>query len=226
MQKDEDLEKMESSWDRMAGDYTSHTDLSPSNPHYQELGKLFPESKSQLSVLDLGSGLGYALDSILPKIPNAQVCCMDISSEMLQRLLERLSDYRSQITVRKDSYVTADLGSNQFDFIISAFTVHHLPKPTKLALFRNIYRALKQAGAYFELDGVASLEQERASQEYYVQYVSHREGAELGDWNHDMCLTIPNEVELLRAAGFSSVETPWADIDKDGSGRAIFVAKR
>ena len=135
--------------------------------------------------------------------------------------MERLSSYRSQITTRKDSYVTADLGTNQFDYIISAFTLHHLPKPTKLSLFRNIHRALKREGYYFELDGVASIEQERIAQENYAQYVAHREGAELGDWNHDMCLTISNETGLLNASGFYSVDTPWRDVDKDGSGRAI-----
>ena len=56
--------------------------------------------------------------------------------------------------------------------------------------------------------------------------VAHRAGAELGEWNHDMCLTISNEMGPLKAARFSSVTVPWTDVDEKGSGRAIFVAKK
>lgn len=220
------LEKMEAAWNRMATDYSEHTELSPSDRHYQELGKLIPASESQLRGLDLGSGLGFALDAILPKIPNARICCLDLSSEMLKGLVGRLERYRTQITPRNESYVKADLGSDQFDFVISAFTVHHLPKQTKLKLFAKIRRALRFGARYFELDGVASAERERSAQASYEQHVAHREGADSGEWNHDICLTIAHEMDLLKAAGFSSVTVPWQDVDDEGSGRAIFIAEK
>lgn len=224
--KQDDLEQMEAAWDRMSTDYGKHTDLRPTDPHYQKLADLFPATESNITVLDLGSGLGYALDGILPKITNAKITCMDVSTEMLAKLEERLSSFSTQIVTQQGSYVTTEIGQNQYDFVLSAFTVHHLPKPTKLMLFKKIYDVLKDGGSYLELDGVASVEQERSTQERFQKFVAHREGAEIGNWDFDICLTVANESQLLREAGFSEVSVPWTDTDAEGSGRAVFVAKK
>ncbi len=224
--KEKQIEKMDVAWDRMSLNYSEHTGLRPDDLHYRELANRFPACETPVKVLDLGSGLGFALDGILPRIPNAKVTCLDLSHEMLKKLMDRLRAYSSQIEILQGSYVKAELGSNQYDFVLSAFTVHHLPKPTKLLLFKKIHSALNSGGSYFELDGVASEEQEKISQEEYVKHIAHRDGAAVGNWNHDMCLTIFNETKLLMDAGFTEVSVPWTDTDQKGSGRAIFVARK
>ena len=60
--------------------------------------------------------------------------------------------------------------------------------------------------------------------EDFKKNIAHREGAECGDWNHDLLLTIENETKLLEEAGFTSVSTPWKETDDEGRGRAVFVA--
>lgn len=217
---------METAWDRKSTNYSKHTDLRPTDPHYGELAKYFPTNDASMTLLDLGCGLGYELDNILPKLPKAKITCLDISGVMLNKLVERLSAFSSQIETCQGSYVTAELGHNKYDAVISAFTVHHLPKPTKLMLFKKIRYALKDGGSYIELDGVASIEQELTSQENYRKKVSQLKDAELGNWNFDMCLTLENEIQLLSEAGFSNVHVPWKDTDAESSGRAIFVAEK
>jgi len=222
----DNLETMRRAWDRMSSNYTDHTDLHPADLHYQELAKQFPMTTSSLRLLDLGSGLGYALDSILVRIPNAIVTCLDLSDQMLKGLRQRLIKYSSQIETRNESYVTANLGENQYDYIISSFTLHHLPKDTKLAVFKKIQLALDAKGFYVELDGVASLDQEANSQKTFKQYVAQRQGADLGEWNFDLLLSISAEKNLMDRAGFSSVTMPWIQTDETGAGRAIFVAEK
>ena len=221
-----DLERMDHAWDRMSTDYSAHTELAPTDPHYRALAEQFPETSSPLKIMDLGSGLGFALDAILPKVPNGIVTCLDISSKMLKGLMQRLSAYQDQIVLRNESYVDADLGVGAYDIIISSFTMHHLLEPSKLHVFKNIHAALKDEGQYLELDGVASPAIELSAKREYEQFVAQKEGGDRGEWNFDLLLTIANEKALMGQAGFSSVHVPWTDTDDEGWGRAIFVAKK
>ena len=218
-------EKMQRAWDRMSVDYTLHTELSPADPHYQALAAQCPVSAMPMRVLDLGSGLGFALDAILPKLPNAQITCMDVSGEMLKGLMARLSTERGRINTWHQSYVDADLGRSKFDLIISSFTMHHLMEAAKRSVYQKICSALADNGRYIELDGVASPEQELSMKLEFEQQLSHQDGSDRGEWNFDLLLTIQNQERLLRQAGFASVEVPWTDVDETGRGRAVFVAR-
>ena len=222
----DNLERMEDAWDRMSGDYAERLGLDPRDEHYRMLGEQFPVTLEPVQVLDLGCGLGFELDAVLPRAPKARIVCMDMSRKMLARLRERLAAFATQIDTRHESYVDAEFGCAQFDFVLSALTVHHLPRPTKLALFRKICRALRPGGAYLELDDMASPDRERVGREWYEEFVAHREGGERGEWNHNMTFTIENEKALLEEAGFSSVTVPWTQTYADGCGRAIFVAEK
>lgn len=220
-----ELEPMEAAWNRMAVDYSEHTDLAPTDPHYMALAGFVEQSDLELSVLDLGSGQGYALDGILPRLPHARFTCMDISGEMLKELKQRLAFWKSRIELRKESYVDAEIGAECYDYVISAFTLHHLQESAKLTVFKKIYAALKEGGKYIELDGVASAAEEQASQQEFLKHVAHLKGSDKGGWNFDLCRSINNEKIILESAGFS-VSVPWKDVDVKGSGRAIFLAAK
>jgi hypothetical protein len=95
-----------------------------------------------------------------------------------------------------------------------------------LALFGRIHAALKPGGLYVELDDVASPATEKRSLELYEQHIAGKEGDSIGEWNHNMNLTIPHERELLEQAGFAEVTVPWRNTDDEGFGRAVFVCRK
>jgi len=218
---------MDAAWDRMSADYGERLKLSPDDEHYLELAKQLPATDAPVRLLDLGSGLGYQLDAIFDRLPNVQVQCLDVSAAMLTGLRERLAQHADRIETRQISYVEADLGEDAYDYIISSLTVHHLPRATKLSLFRRIHRALRAEGRYVELDDVATTAQQEAiGIRDYEAHIASREGAVKGEWNHNMNFTVETEKTVLLEAGFSQVEMPWGITYPNGYSRAIFVCAR
>ena len=222
----DDLEPMETAWDRMSADYAQRLKLAPTDAHYLAIAEQIPPADAPMEILDLGCGLGFELDAILGRAPHASIVAVDISQRMLDRLLQRLKPYARQIQCRHGSYVDLPPEPNRYDYVVSSLTMHHLPQPTKRDVFRRIRDCLKPAGRYLQADEVASPEQEKVGQAWYDEWVSHRPGGNRGDWNHNMPLTIEHESTLLRQAGFDPVLVPWTSIDNEGYGKALFVATR
>jgi tRNA (cmo5U34)-methyltransferase len=225
-QKKQTLERMDDAWDRMSADYAQRLKLDPSDEHYVALARQIPRTDRALEILDLGSGLGYQLDALMERLGRARFTCLDVSGKMLEGLMARLGRRAQRVTTRKQSYVKADLGDTLWDYVVSSLTVHHLVRPTKLALFGRIHAALKPGGLYVELDDVASPATEKRSLELYEQHIAGKEGDSIGEWNHNMNLTIPHERELLEQAGFAEVTVPWRNTDDEGFGRAVFVCRK
>jgi tRNA (cmo5U34)-methyltransferase len=221
----DDLERMADAWDRMSADYGERLRLAPRGPCYAALALQIPETAQPIRLLDLGCGLGYELDGIFDRVPAARVTCIDISRKMLDKLAQRLASFSKQIKLRHESYIDAELDEAVYDFVISSLTVHHLPRHTKLALFRKVRRTLVPGGTYVELDDVADPERERLGQQWYEEYVAGRDGGERGEWNHNMTLMIPTERALLEESGFADVSVAWTDTNSLGFGRAVFVAR-
>jgi tRNA (cmo5U34)-methyltransferase len=176
----DDLERMEEAWDRMSADYGERLGLAPDGPCYLALAQQIPETTEPIRLLDLGCGLGYELDGIFDRAPAARVTCIDISRKMLDKLEQRLTPFSKQIKLRHESYIDAELDEAAYDFVISSLTVHHLPRHTKLALFRKVRRALVPGGTYVELDDVADPERERLGQQWYEEYVAWTDTNSLG----------------------------------------------
>jgi len=220
-------ERMDAAWDRMSADYGERLRLSPADEHYHQLAGQLPATEQPLRLLDLGTGLGYQLDAIFERMPNLKVTSLDVSSQMLEKLRARLKPYASQIETRCESYVEADFGEALYHYAISSLTVHHLPRPTKLALFRQIRRALKPGGLYLELDDVATTpEQEAVGTRDYEKFIAQREGGVKGEWNHNMNFTVETECAVLEEAGYSRVEVPWRITYQNGYSRALFVCAK
>src|SRR5260370_42713340 len=106
----------------------------------------FPRD-SEIEGLDLGAGTGLLAAFIAYSFPSARITMVDISNEMLDRARERfeLGGERFQFEVSR--YGTGRV-NNKYDAVVSALSIHHLSDDQKLALFPQIYVALKEAGVF------------------------------------------------------------------------------
>ena len=112
---------------------------------------------SPLSVLDIGSGHGVAVAGILDRFPNATAIGLDISEAMMAegaRRMERFGDrFRYVVGDFADGVLPVELsGEGQFDAVVSARAIHHLPGPLMATLYSTIYDRLAPGGCFFNLD--------------------------------------------------------------------------
>ncbi len=109
----------------------------------QRLGSL-----SGKKLLDLGVGLGES--SVYFALKGAEVTAVDLSPEMVD-LTVRLGQ-RYGVTIRGVVSGGEDLpvDSNQYDFVYSANTLHHVSDRKRF--FEQIHRVLKPGGRFFTID--------------------------------------------------------------------------
>ncbi len=94
--------------------------------------RLFKERKFDLrgarNILDVGSGAGQIAKHLLKYAdPQANLCCFDLSHEMLRRARNRLKSDRPR-------YIVADLTSlpfpaDSFDCVTCGYVLEHVPDP-------------------------------------------------------------------------------------------------
>lgn len=197
----EPLETMAAFFDERINSYEEH--MSRWSKHYKWMADLIPSSVKTL--LDIGCGTGLELDCIYEKIPAVQVTGIDLSAKMLTVLMKKHSD--KSLTLIQDDYFLHDFGVNCFDAAISFETLHHYTAEKKAGLFRNISRSLVPGGIYLECDYIA------VSQEIedlvFAECDRRRkcEGIAPDVFVHfDTPLTLEHETQVIKSAGFSSVE--------------------
>lgn len=112
---------------------------------------------SPLSVLDIGSGHGVVVTGILDRFPNATAIGLDISDAMIVEGTKRMARFgdrfRYVVGDFADGVLPAELSrEGQFDVVVSARAIHHLPGPLMATLYANIYERLAPGGCFFNLD--------------------------------------------------------------------------
>lgn len=149
-------------------------------------------------IVDLGYGTGLELAWILQKAPNAEIIGIDLSESMTAVLLDHYREKRSQIKILYGSYLKVPIPGN-IDFVISSQSIHHLDKPTKLSLYKKIFKALKPKGSYIEGDYAISEEEERQSD------VSSKSFPLDGSYHIDIPFSVNTLLGLSSQAGFSEM---------------------
>ncbi|NET55732.1 MAG: methyltransferase domain-containing protein [Symploca sp. SIO2E6] len=111
----------------------------------------------------------------------------------------------------------------EFDACISSFAIHHLTDEMKLKLFKRIGKSLKPGGVFWNADRV--LPESPALKEVYQDIREHwaqTQGTTLaavraqfgtsishGYSGPDRLATLYAHLQMLTAAGFTSVAVPW-----------------
>jgi len=162
------------------------------------------------TLLDLGCGTGLELEEIFKRNPDVQVTGIDLTQAMLDKLSEKYND--KQITLICASFIDYDFGCEKYDRVISFEAMHHFTHEEKLALYKNIYKALKPGGRYVEGDYMVGTQDEEdhllAKKKEYRALQNIPDG-EL--YHFDTPCTVENQIKLFAAAGFTGAKKVWRE---------------
>ena len=160
-------------------------------------------SKTQ-RLLDLGCGTGLELESIFEKLPDLYVTGIDLCRDMLSRLEAKYSGKSLNLICGDYFSVPFEPG---FDCAISFQTMHHFRRDKKLILYKKICQALLPDGVYIECDYMVSTQAEEDRWLFENRRIREAMGIDEDElYHYDTPCSVENQVRLLTAAGFSSVE--------------------
>lgn len=176
---------------------------------YEAVSSPIGKTGESLRILDLGCGTGLEIEALLQRVPNASITAVDLAKNMLEQLRTRYVAHMSQITLITDSYLTMPLGTQAYDYVISAMAMHHLLHDTKRKLYRKIHAALKPGGKYIEGDSVIPTVMERQFLAEYHEQVAGLPQAQDGQYHIDIPFSMDTQRSLLLEAGFKDFQVVW-----------------
>jgi SAM-dependent methyltransferase len=157
-------------------------------------------------VLDLGSGDGRLLATVLEAHPSAVGVALDGSPTMVAAARSRFSAAKSFVEVIEhnlDRPLPADrLG--RFDAVISAFAIHHCPDERKRALYAEVAAIVEPGGWFCNLEHVAS--PTPAVHQAFFDAIGVRVDDE--DPSNKLA-AVGAQLEWLRLVGFNDVDCYW-----------------
>lgn len=185
--------------------YDEHmlTEVEGCKEGYKKMASLLPEDCETL--LDLGCGTGLELDEIFRLYPDIKVVGIDLTQSMLDKL--RQKHPAKEMRLICGDYFQEPFGVSVFDSAVSFQTMHHFPKDKKLSLYKKLRESLKDGGEYIECDYMVLTQAEEDHWFSENERLRIEQGIVDDEFYHyDTPCTVDNQAELLKKAGFSSVE--------------------
>ena len=102
------------------------------------------------SILDLGAGTGLLTYYWYLNLPSANYTLVDVAPDMLNIAKDRFSGL-SNVSYEICDY-SLSLPDGNYDGVISALSIHHLPDSDKIELFKRIYDRLPDGGIFVNYD--------------------------------------------------------------------------
>ncbi|WBW99019.1 class I SAM-dependent methyltransferase [Oceanirhabdus sp. W0125-5] len=216
------MEEMGQFFDKRSGGYDQHmkNTVVDFDIYYKKLSEPIRETSEKISILDLGCGTGLELEGVFEKAIKAHITGIDMSKEMMDKLLERYKKYENQINLIVGSYLDVPFGEEKYDYALSSMTIHHFVPDVKLELYKKIRRSIKKGGCYIEGDYVVKEENANRYLKRYYEIMELLDEDEKGLYHIDIPFSMDTQKELFMKAGFSEVEV----ILRKGE-TAILVAK-
>ena len=191
----------------------------------------FPRTAG-LRAIDLGIGTGYFTRQFLNHFPNSRVLGIDGAEAMVDLAKARLTSIASRVQFvigdfRNLQQLAPDAGSA--DVVFSAYALHHLGRPDKERVLREVVDLLVPGGWFINADLIVadSPELERRLQELRIAGIVERAGgsdnrfpdsastrqflADLERKEADHPLTLAEDLALLRSSGLKNVSAFWLE---------------
>jgi tRNA (cmo5U34)-methyltransferase len=196
---------------------------------------LIPAQRDEtFNVVELGSGGGLLARAVLDAFPNCHYLALDGSEVMRAQLRETLAPYGDRVTIAsfelEDAAWRVALPS-PLRCVLSSLVVHHLTHEGKQRLFGDVAQRLEQGGALLLADLVAPAsdrvrllfaDQWNAMAQTQSQEIagdlSLYQAFRDAEWNYyelteedsmDHPSPLPDQLQWLRAAGFSIADCFW-----------------
>jgi tRNA (cmo5U34)-methyltransferase len=179
----------------------------------REIVRCLPDGPRDL--LELGCGTGTLTAILMRRYPEASLTAIDASAEMIETARARVPANRASFTV--SLFEDLDLPDASFDLIVSNMSLHHIAD--KGPFYKRLHGAMRPGGFFIlgdELTGAMSRIRElnwngwlefasqkgHLSDEEITRIIQHER-------EFDHYETLPDQIDLLRDAGFDSVDCVW-----------------
>lgn len=192
-------------------------------PYYSEIYKILLDSipfyrKSPVKILDIGCGTGTFAKIVKESFPYAQIMCLDFAQNMIDVAKEKLTNFNTDINFLVGDFNNLNI-KDEYDVIVSSFALHHIQSDEeKRELYKNIYFALKDKGAFFTADivlGVNNYIKNLYEQKWEEHLIKQAAKVKLGSNTlkkyqaDDNPSTLYEHLSWLKNSGFNQVETIW-----------------
>jgi SAM-dependent methyltransferase len=162
-------------------------------------------------VIDLGSGPGAYLATLLRCFPGARGTWIDSSDSMEEIARERLAPLEGRVDYRLAEVESlAELALEPGEVIVTSRVVHHLSPEAIQRLYREVYELLPPGGFFFNLDHFGSPDGwEPRYRRIRPQFTGPRK-SDIPPHRHDYPFSqIGEHVGWLEQAGFVAPDVPW-----------------
>ena len=172
--------------------------------------RVTPNAKA---LLDLGCGAGNFSLKLSQTAPFEKITLVDLSPNMLDRAVERLTPTGAELHVKQSDIRDLDLESESHDLIVAAAVLHHLRTELEWAtVFRHLHATLRPGGSLWIWDliehDIPGLQEEMWHR--YGEYLASLKGPEYRDHvfayiaYEDSPRSVAFQLHHLRAAGFKA----------------------
>ncbi len=154
-------------------------------------------------ILDLGTGDGRLLALLLLRRPQARGVAVDFSPTMLTKARERFGgDQRIEVVEHDLAETLPNLKS--FDVVASSFAIHHLAHERKRSLYEEVWRLLRPAGVFLNLEHVDS-----PTPRLHARFLEAMGITRADEDPSNQLLDVETQLHWLRDIGFEDVDCLW-----------------